>query len=177
MSSLLLVVGLAVSSMAASSPSSGYILKPQFTVKLIITADGALKSIVEGDMTAALDKLDNVDVTAADSASWLLYVNVTPILSSKGIIGYVLSTVIADQYAASTIKGLPAEDFKSPEIAQRVQQQLMKDQVILRDHLVQTCSVQDLKKSYLQIVANFDQTYLMPARENIQDFNLRRSFQ
>lgn len=124
-------------------------------------------------MTRALQKLANVEVTDDNSAEWLLYVNVDPIIDSKGVKGYILSTVIADQYSANTVKALPAEDYKSPEVAATIKK-LMANQVNLRDHQVQTCRPEDLKLADNKIVDNFDETYLMPVREDIQNFNLDR---
>jgi hypothetical protein len=149
------------------------LLQPHYKVKLIVSANNTLKSIVENDMSRALLKLSDVELTDEASAAWLLYVNVVPIIDSKGVKGYIFSTVIADQYSAQTVKALPAEDFKNAQVAERVNE-LLHDQVRMRDHSVQTCRPEELKRAYSQIVDNFDQTYLAPSREDIQNFNLDR---
>ena len=148
------------------------LLQSHYTVKLIVSANNTLKSIVESDMGQALRKLGDVEVTDDNSAAWLLYVNVVPIIDARGVQGYIFSTVVADQYSANTVKALPAEDYKSPDVAATIKK-LMENQVNLRDHWVQTCRPEELKRAYTQIVDNFDETYLAPAREAIQNFNLR----
>jgi hypothetical protein len=164
---LLLLTGL--SSFSIASPK----VLSHFTVRLIISADESLKSIVSNDMTRELKKLGDVDVTEDTTASWLLYINVSPIMDAKGLKGYVFSTVIADQYSANTLKDLPAEDFKDPKVAETIKN-LIKNQVNLRDHLVQTCKTEDLQKTYAGIVAYFDENYLMPVREDLNNFELMR---
>jgi len=163
------IVGMSLAAPAMAAP----LLKAHFVVKLVVSADDTLKSIVESDMTQLLQKLPEVEVTDDDSAAWLLYVNVVPLTDAKGVKGYIFSTVTADQYSANTVKALPAEDFKSPDVAASVKM-LMARQVTLRDHWVQTCRPEDLKQAYSRIVDTFDGTYLAPAREDIQNFNLNR---
>jgi hypothetical protein len=160
----------------AASAMAKPLLQSHFTVKLIVSADGQMKPVVESDMTSQLQKISDVEVTPDDSAGWLIYMNVDPITDSKGVVGYVLSTVIADQYSANSLKALPAEDFKSPEIAASIKK-LMDNQVNLRDHLVETCRPEDLQKVYALIANRFEQSFIMPVREDVQDFNLRRGFQ
>jgi hypothetical protein len=167
LAALLLQIGFPATTQANAKSLS------HFTVRLIISANESLKSIVSNDMTRELKKLGDVDVTEDTTASWLLYINVTPIQDSKGLKGYVFSTVIADQYSANTLKALPAEDFKDPKVAETIKE-LIQNQINLRDHLVQTCKTEDLQKTYASIVAYFDETYLMPVREDLNNFDLMR---
>jgi hypothetical protein len=147
---------------------------PHFTVQLHVLATGTSQESVLSDMTHALLDLKDVEVTRDGSGLWILYLNIAPIVDRTGVKGYALSTVIADQYAAKTLKELPASDFASPA-AQKTVKDLGKELVDVREHLMLTCTVDGLPKAYRQIVDYFNQTYLMPVREDVDNFNRNKS--
>ncbi len=146
--------------------------KPYFPVRLIIRADNTTAPLMTDCMTKNLEKLEGVFVVQDKAAAWNIYLNVMPIQDTKGLKGYVVSTVIADGYPANTLEALPEEDFKNADVAQTVRR-LAKGQVTINDHLVQTGAPEDLPKICSHLVSYFDVTYLIPPREDIHDFDTR----
>jgi hypothetical protein len=146
----------------------------RFTVELNVQVSETSKESLISDMTQALRKLDGVQVTTDGSGLWILDMNVAPIMDKKGIQGYVISTVISDQNASKTLSALPSEDFKTPA-AEHTVKTLAEKLVTVRDHLMLTCAKDGLPKAYLQIVDYFNETYLVPVREDIENYNFDRT--
>jgi hypothetical protein len=149
-------------------------LRPRFTVELNVQASETSKEALISDMTSALKKLSDVEVTSDGTAVWMLYINVAPIMDKAGLKGYAISTVIADQNSSKTLKALPPEDFKTPAAEQTVKDLAIK-LVDVRDHLLLTCTVDGLPKAYAQIVDYFNDNYLVPVRETIDNYNFDQS--
>jgi hypothetical protein len=164
-----MTLSLAAVSLAAQAP-----IRPHFTVELNAQVSEASKETLISDMTRALKKLDDVEVKTDGTGLWVLYVNVAPIMDKSGLKGYAVSTVIADQDASLTLKGLPPEDFRTPAAEQTVKDLAIK-LVDVRDHMLLTCTVDGLPKAYAQIVDYFNDTYLTPVREDIDRYNFDSS--
>jgi hypothetical protein len=159
---------------AATSLAAPTAIRPHFTVELNVQISEASKETLIGDMTNALKKLSDVEVKTDGNSLWVLYINVGPIRDKSGLKGYAISTVIADQNASQTLKELPSEDFKTPAAEQTVKELAIKV-VDVRDHLLLTCTTDGLEKAYEQIVDYFNETYLMPVREDINRYNFDTS--
>jgi hypothetical protein len=98
---------------------------------------------------------------------------VAPVTDQKGLQGYAVSTVIADQNSSKTLHALPAEDFKTPAAEQTVKD-LASNLIDIRDHMLLTCTADGLPKAYAQIVDYFNETYLVPVREDIDNYNYNK---
>src|SRR5690348_3851014 len=129
--------------------------KAYFPVKISIQADVTTTHGVYDSLTRELSKLNDVDVTEDPRAGWLLYLNVIPLIDKRGLEGYIVSTVIADQYTANTLAALPSDDFSSSDV-QRTVKDLARNNVVIDDHLVETCAPQDLPKVCAKLVSYFD---------------------
>lgn len=160
--------------LAGVSPAAPATLHPRFTVQLNVEASETSKEALISDMTTALKKLDDVEVTADGTSVWILDINVAPVMDKTGLKGYAVSTVIADQNSSKTLKSLPSEDFRTPAAEQTVKDLTMK-LVDVRDHLLLTCTVDGLPKAYAQIVDYFNDNYLVPVREAIENYNFDKT--
>ncbi len=89
------------------------LLRPRFTVELNVQASETSREDLIGDITHELKALGDVDMTTGGTALWILSINVVPIMDKKGLQGYAISTVIADQNASQTLQKLPPEDFQN----------------------------------------------------------------
>lgn len=169
-----ILMGLAMPVMGSHPAPASVVLHPRFTVEINAQVSETSKESLISDMTTAFNKLQDVKITADGTALWILYLNVAPIMDKTGLKGYAISTVIADQDSGLTLKALPVEDFKSPEVQQKIKDLAMK-QVDIRDHLMLTCTADGLEKAYEQIVNYFNESYLTPVREEIDNYNYDRS--
>jgi len=160
--------------LAADSSAAPAIARPRFTVELKAQVSETSKESLISDMTATLKKLEDVKVTTDGKAFWILYLNVAAVMDKAGLKGYAISTVIADQNSSQTLQALPSEDFKTPAAEQTIKD-LAKEQVDIRDHLIVTCTVDGLPKAYAQIVDYFNENYLEPVREEIDNYNFEKS--
>jgi D-alanyl-D-alanine carboxypeptidase len=160
-----------LTSYAVAAPA---MIRPRFTVQLNVQVSETSKEALISDMTTALKKLSDVEVTSDGKSVWILDLNVTPIMDKKGLQGYAISTVIADRNASKTLQALPPEDFQTPAANQAVKD-LAAKLVDVHDHLMLTCAVNDLTKAYAQIVDYFDENYLSPVREEIDNYNFDQS--